>query len=166
MKTYEMKCYPGDEPRIIVSEDFVKRNNFKINQDAVIEIIEGTDDFFGFSKSVAFDYLPLIENTKKYFKDEYLKKIENKEIEHIHITDIYEAAQDFLDYMVFAWMKAMDEKGISASRSIYKLSAWMKILNRSDIADILTKDSLYYPYGRPALKEACKQLGIKYPDYL
>ena len=106
------------------------------------------------------------EDVKDHLTEEFLEKIEKGEAKYVQITDVMEAVQDFLDYMVFAWMKANDERGISAGRSIIKLSAWMKILSRPDVADILNDDSLYAPYGKPALRKACDILGIEAPDYI
>jgi len=167
MKTYKMKCFEGDEPRILVTEEFVKDNNLSINIDNVEKIMsEKEKDFFGFKTEVAIHFLPF-DKVKKYYKDEFVKMVEEgKEEAPKQTTDVYEACQDFLDYMVFAWMKAMDERGHSASRSVLKLATWMRILNRTDVAEVLEDDNIYSPYGKPALIEACKMLGIKYPDYL
>lgn len=161
---YEMKCCAGDEPRIDVSDDFINKNKLSINEEKAVEIFSG-NSFFGFDKEVAADFLSF-DKVKHIYKDEYVKLVESGEKEYKQIVDIKEAAQDFLDYMVFAWMKALDERGISASRSIQKLSAWMKILGRSDIADTLDDDDLYNPYGRPALRASCDKLDISYPDDL
>jgi len=68
--------------------------------------------------------------------------------------------------MVFAWMKAFDERGISASRSIAKLGAMMRVLNRPDVADVLEDNENYSMYGRPALRKACEMLNITCPDDL
>ena len=68
--------------------------------------------------------------------------------------------------MVFAWGKEEDERGLSASRRISKVSAWMWSLGRQDIVSILQDGNLYNPYGAPALIKACKELGIKVPESL
>ena len=161
--SYEMKCCPGDEPRIEVTEEFVKKNNFKIDFSVAKEVFNGEDDFFGFSKEVAFRFLSF-EDVKNHLSKEYLEKIEKGEAKYVQVTDVMEGVQDFLDYMVFAWMKARDERGLSAVRSLYKLSAWMKILSRPDVADILLDDSLSASYGKPALRKVCDVLGIEAPD--
>ena len=143
-----------------------QRTSFPLISPKPKEFIENEDDFLGFSKDVAI-YFVSFEEAKPLLKPEYVEKVVSGEKEFSPpITDVMEAAQDFLDYMVFAWMKAMDERGISASRSITKLASWMRILNRPDIAAILDDDDLYDPYGRPALRKACVELGITYPDYL
>lgn len=163
--SYEMKCYPGDEPRIEVTEEFVKKNNFKIDFSVAKEVFNDKDDFFGFAQEVAYKFMPF-EDAKYHLTKEFLEKIEKGEAKYVQITDVMEAVQDFLDYMVFAWMKANEERGISAGRSIIKLSAWMKILSRPDVADILNDDTLYAPYGKPALRKACDILGVEAPDYI
>lgn len=165
MKEYEQKCLKGDEPRILVTEKFIKDNKLSINIETAKNIIKDNDDIY-FSSCIVIDFLPLDVNTKKYFNDEYIKDVESGKEKHTQITDVYEVAQDFLDYMVFAWMKANNERGLSASRSIEKLSVWMKILSRNDIAEVLNDDRLYNPYGKPALRKACKMLEIKSPDYI
>ena len=158
---YKMKCLPGYEPRINVTEEFIKNNNLAINIETAKSVLNEGDIF---NKEVAVYFLPF-EVLKSYYKEHSVNTEENDE-DWRQITDIKEAAQDFLDYMVFAWKKAIDEKGVSASRSIDKLSAWMRILGRTDIAEILDNDDLFYPYGRPALKKACQILGIKHSEYL
>lgn len=163
--SYEMKCYPGYEPRIEVTEEFVKKNNFILDVEVAKTIFNEEDDFFGFAREVAYRFMPF-EDAKDHLTEEFLEKIEKGEKKYVQITDVMEAVQDFLDYMVFAWMKAAEGKGISASRSIIKLSAWMQILSRPDVADILNDDSLYAPYGKPALRKACDILGIEAPDYI
>lgn len=161
---YEMKCLAGREPRIHVTDDFVRRNNLKIDPEAAINIMRESS-FLGFEKEVASSFLTL-EQAQEFLSDEGKDKYYADPSSWSMISDVNEAAQDVLDYMVFGWMKAIDERGISSSRSIQKLSAWMKILSRPDVADILTNNDRYSPYGRPALKDACVALGIPYPDYL
>lgn len=165
---FKLKCYEGDEKRIIVTDEFIEKNKLVLMSPEEIEKLmenDFSDDFLGFKTQVAIDFLPW-ETAKKYFNVDYIKEIEKGEKEFFYVDNVAEATQDFLDYMVFAWMKATDERGISASRSISKLSTWMRILNRKDISDILEDESLYTPYGKPALVKACKQLGISYPSYL
>lgn len=162
---FEMKCYAGAEPRILVTKEFVERNGFAISVDKAMEIVCNPSDLFGFDSEVAVEYLPYDKGTE-IWSEEYMEKIEQGEVTHSYISDIREATQDFLDYMVFAWMKAMDERGLSASRSIVKLTAWMKILGRDDVSAVLEDERLYRPYGRPALRRACEMLGIECPEYL
>lgn len=161
---YEMKCYAGSQPRIEVTEEFVAKHGFKINPDAAKEIMESKGGF-GFDREVAIYFLSYTDVREK-LNDSAKEKYDADPALWKTITDVNEAVQDFLDYMVFGWTKAMDERGLSAGRTIEKLSAWMKILSRPDIAEILNNENRYAPYGRPALKDACDALEIIAPDYL
>ena len=165
MKTYKQKFYHGDEDRILVTSEFVKQNKLQINLEVAKNIVENPASFFCFELEVAINFLSF-GDAKKYFTDEYLATVSSGKAEHHQITDVLEATQDFLDYMVFAWSKAMDERGLSASRSITKLATWMRILDRPDVAEVLENDELYNPYGRRALRKACEMLGIICPSYL
>jgi methanogenic corrinoid protein MtbC1 len=160
---YKRKCYPGDESRILVSDKFIKKNKLKINIE-IAEKIMAEDSLMGFEHEIALDFLPF-KSLKKYLNDEWIKKYEEGEQVSPCVSDIKEAVQDFLDYMVFAWMKARNERGISAYRSLVKLATWMRILGRPDIAGILSAGD-YIDYGKEELKTACIKLDIPYPDYL
>lgn len=160
MAKYEMKCYAGDDPRIEVTTEFIERNKLRIDIEVARDVFEHADDFFGFAKEVSCYFLPYDE-VKSSFIDEYRKKVESGETKYHQITDIEEAAQDFLDYMVFAWMKARDERGLSAIRSILKLGAWLKIMGRPDVAEVLDKEAESRDdYGKYALRTVCDMMGI------
>ncbi len=103
---------------------------------------------------------------KKYLKEDYVEKVEKGEEKFEYASDIKTIVQEFLDYMVFAWGKAEDERGLSAYRSISKLSAWLWLLNREDLVNTIEDNNLYNPYGAPALIEVCNQLGIEVPESL
>lgn len=167
MKEYELKCYEGDEPRILVTENFVYDNNLKYTHsvEEIKDMIKNADSFdFGFD--ILIDYLPW-ELAKEFYKEEFVKEVsEGKQEIPKQINDIYETAQDFLDYMVFGWMKAMDERGLSASRTISKLGHWLWLMGRDDLKLMVKDDKLYNPYGTPALIAVCNIMGIKVPDNL
>ena len=161
---YEMKCCAGDDPRIEVTAGFVERNKLKIDINVARDVFEHADDFFGAAKEVAYSFLPY-EEVKDSLNDDYRKKVESGEAEYHQVTDIEEAAQDFLDYMVFAWTKARDERGLSAIRSIIKLGTWLKIMGRSDVAEVLDKEAeSSNDYGQRALRAVCDMMGIECPD--
>ncbi len=156
-----------DYPRIIATEAFIKKNNFKLKPQE--EIASRFNDavanpqFMDFRTEVLLDYLSLA-NAKPHLKDEYVTEIESGAKEWKQIVSIEEAAQDFLDYMNFAWGKAEDQRGLSASRSIQKLSVWLWLVSREDLCSVIENDDLYNPYGSPALIEVCNMLGIEVPN--
>ena len=166
---YESKT-PLSQPRILVTENFINSNELKLRSqkevsDHISDVVES--DYFGFSTEVLIDYLDFNE-AKKHLTDEYVKQIESGEKVYgrATITTIEECAQDFLDYMNFAWGKAEAERGISASRSISKLSAWLWLMNREDLVNVIEDDNLFNPYGSPVLISVCQKMNIDVPKSL
>lgn len=155
--------------RILVTPEFIEKNNLKLrSQEEILEKMKKITEeqaSMDFSVEVIVYYLNW-ENIKPYLKEEYIEKVENGEEQFNFVTSIEECAQDFLDYMNFAWGKAENQRGISASRSIQKLSTWAWLMGREDISDVLQDDSLYNPYGAPALIKACNMLDISVPESL
>lgn len=164
----ECKTYLSQE-RIIGSLDFIQKHNLRLRtQDEISKKYkEVTDEecFFEFRKEVLLDYLSF-ENAKPYLNKSYVEEVESGKKVWDIITNIEETLQDFLDYMNFAWGKAEDERGISATRSVQKLEMWLWLLGREDLAKIIRDDSLYNPYGAPALIAVCNKLDIKVPKSL
>lgn len=167
MKEYRIKCYEGNHPRINVTEEFVTKNNLTLTRTQE-EIVERTQEeskkMLGFQVEVLTEYLDW-DHAKQFYKEEYVKEVEAGTKEKPQpVTDLYEATQDMLDYLVFGYMKALDERGISASRTIDKLSAWLWLLGRDDLRRLISDDELYNPYGMPALIELTKALGLPVPE--
>lgn len=153
--------------RIVVTEEFISSNKLSlIPSDEVKFKYESikAQDFLGFSAEA---YLPFMnwEDAKEYYKEEFRQKVDSGEIKYTNVI-IEEAAQDFLDYMNFAWDKAQNMRGISASRSIEKLSAMLYCMNRADLAEEIQREELYNPYGAPALINICKKMRITFPESL
>lgn len=164
----EPKTYLS-QPRVLATKEFIESNSLSIRpHDEIVEKykdVKAEESFFDFRPEVLIQFLTF-ESAKPFFKPEYVAEVEAGTKEWTYVDTIEEAAQDFLDYMNFAWGKAEDERGISASRSIQKLSMWLWIMGREDLADIIHKDSLYNPYGAPALIEVCRLMGIEVPESL
>jgi len=69
-----------------------------------------------------------------------------------------EAVLDVMrDYMTFAWDKAQNHRGISASRSVTKMQAWIWLMDDPDIT------APYQNYGAPFLRSACERYGFPIP---
>jgi len=168
-KIYEMKCLEGYHPRILVNESFVRKNKLTLNrsQKEIYSKIKEEGNIFGrFAMEVLVDYLKW-EKAKEFFKDEFIEEVElGKKPKPRVITDVYEAAQDMLDYLIFGYSKALDERGLSAVRTIKKLKFWLWLLGREDLEKLIDDDSLYCPYGIPALIALTEKLGLPVPDDL
>lgn len=160
-KVYELKCYEGNHPRILVSDDFLEQNRMKFlrTEEEILAKINASKSFFGFGIEVMIDYLSF-KNAEQFLSKPVKPGVEAK---WRKITDIRECAQDFLDYMVFGWMKALDQRGISASRTVEKIGAWMWLLGHDELEVLVNSDDLYNPYGMPALIAVCTALNIPVP---
>lgn len=67
------------------------------------------------------------------------------------------------EYMSFAWDKVQDHRGISASRSVSKMQAWLWLLGEEELL-AFAKDERNYPqYGAPILKRICEKYGFLVP---
>ncbi len=60
------------------------------------------------------------------------------------------------------WDKALGHRGISASRTIQKIGAWLWLLNRGDLYERFLATN-YPQYGVPMLVLVCKELGLPMP---
>lgn len=150
-------------------EKFVQENSLTLARTpeevlARIKVMQKRD-VMGFSLEILVDYLPW-EHAKALFQEQWVKDVGSGKEEKPPEPDLLGRAREFLRYMEFAWGKAVDQRGISASRSIFKLGEHMWCLGREDLHDVLHDDSLYAPYGAPALIECCEKLGVEVPSYV
>ncbi len=120
-------------------------------------------DMFGFAVEVVVDYVPF-DKAERFYKQEFRDAVSAGEEDAPPAPDLLRNVRGFLDYMSFAWEKATHQRGISAMRSVVKLSVHMAGLSRPDLADVLLDEGRYEPYGAPALIEVCDALGITVPD--
>lgn len=63
------------------------------------------------------------------------------------------------EYMSFAWDKAENHRGISASRSVDKMHAWTWLIGEDNQ---INWDN-YQNYGCPILKQICEKYGFNIP---
>lgn len=125
---------------------------------------EAKGKIFDFRLEVLMPYMEF-ETAKPFLKQEAIDLVTSGvEPWEYGKNDIKAIIKEFLDYMQYAWGKAMNQRGISAVRSIQKLSVWLWMLGREDLEDIIDADNLYNPYGAPALVLVCDILGIIVPD--
>lgn len=149
--------------RIPATAEFIERNKLthqRTSQEILAYLaLPQANDLFGFTREVLVPFLPL-DSAVEFLSEEGRQAWKPSD------AGLQEIAQDVLDYLLFAWDKALDERGISSERSIFKLPAWMWLLGREDIQVVLLDNDLYNPYGAPALIRASEMLGIDVPDEL
>ena len=147
-----IKVPGGLVDRLIATPEFIHRNRLSLTrtQDEIVaKMKESSKYLFNFVPEVLVDYLSR-ENAKEV-------------AEWAPITTIEETAQDFLDYLNFGWEKALDQRGLSASRTLNKLGAWLWLMGRDDLVELIDDDNLYEPYGMPALIAVAEKMGVDVP---
>lgn len=123
-------------------------------QDEIVTRLEQRqkDDFFGFETT---DYVQALdyEHAKPYLKDgvtpdEWMPEYSTRD----------QVIAKMLDYMAFAWDKALDERGLSANRSIIHYRAWAWLAGDVDLSDEIAR-ATYYDYGKSILRRVCEFYG-------
>lgn len=131
--------------RILVSDEFIERNKLSLKDitesQKRLQLLEMVGGLFD-SRSEVHSY---------YEHDQ-------------EAYTLHKVVQDFLDYMNFAWDKIECKRGLSAMRSIDKLGEWLWLLSREDLHNLIRQSELYHPYGLPAVKRVCEELGIDMPE--
>lgn len=67
------------------------------------------------------------------------------------------------EYMVFAWDKVDNHRGISTFRCVERMKAWLWLLGDEDLLRDFNS-APYRNYGAPKLKLLCERLGFSIPD--
>jgi len=113
-------------------------------------------DLFGFESDEYIPYLDY-EHAKEYLKEGTTEEDWNASME---TRDPHTVMKD---YMGFAWEKANDCRGISASRSIQHYVAWLWLADDNDLWETITSN--YEHYGKPQLIQICNYLNIDPSQY-
>lgn len=118
---------------------------------ARIDEIEA-DDMFGWSRELLISYLDF-EHAKAFLRDGVT-------------PDQWEPRTDpradLVAYLDFAWEKANGERGISANRSVDKITHWLWLTGDDGLLAQF-KAARYEPYGKPQLAVVTEALA---PDLL
>lgn len=114
------------------------------------------DDYFGFKAEVLLSHLP------KTFLKPYLKPDADTSDLDSYSRDLKSVTKEAVEYMEFAWGKALDHRGISANRSIDKLTELFWLMGRDDVVAAMYRAD-YHNYGAPKLKAACELMGWPIP---
>lgn len=155
----------GRHPRYVSSPRFLAEHRLGLNrsQEEIVAKAKA-DNALGLTQEVLIDYLEW-KHARGFADIKYVARVELGEIdEPVPLISPLIAVQDMLDYLVFGYEKALDERGLSASRTVWKLATWAWLLGREDLEAILLDDARYRPYGMPALIAFAEALNLAVPD--
>lgn len=118
-------------------------------------------EFFGFETADLLVFLPF-EKAKAFVAEDKRDELREDWVQQDRSSWAIE--EMIVDYLPFAVGKAVDHRGISASRSVAHLRAWFWMLGRDDIVEFIDDDYNYPQYGAPILKRAHEVFGVSLPD--
>lgn len=122
----------------------------------------GDDDVLGFRREALAQFLPF-DDAEAVRNPEVTREEWDKLTPELTRENVQ---KQLLDYLNFAFEKAINERGISAGRSIQKLGEWLWILRDDEAAAYINDDAYYEPYGAPALKWLAERYEVEVPDEL
>lgn len=118
------------------------------------------DDMFGFRRDVLAPFVEY-QDIRRWLKPEVTQKEWDDDRS---IPTVEEAITQMRSYMAFAWEKALDERSLSASRSVEKMEAWCWLIGRDDLAEFAANPDNYPMYGIPILHHISMELGFQIPE--
>lgn len=122
-------------------------------------VAEHWEQFFDFEGEVCVGYLPY-EYASPYVRDGVTAE---QWAEDVAPYTEERLRADMAAYMEFAWGKAENHRGLSASRSVSKIRAWVWLLG--DEAVLHAMDTAPYPgYGAPKLAAVCRAYDLPIPQ--
>lgn len=129
----------------------------KRTQEEILKRIEEVEpnDVFGYQATDLIEYLDF-DNAKQFLSAEVTKDE--------WVTQEKTPREVMIDYMDFAWKKANDKRGLSASRSMDHYTSWLWLDGDEELHKTLEN---YEFYGKPQLVKICEYLGLdpsKYDD--
>lgn len=117
------------------------------SQDEIVAFYQGYKgrDIFGFTLEALADFMDA-GHVKRFLKpDADLSAWTSREPSREAVLE------EMRSYMVFAWEKVGGHRGISASRSVQKMKAWLWLLGDDDLVAYAEDDGNFAQYGAPIL---------------
>lgn len=113
------------------------------------------NEFMNFALDDLLAYLTDFELAKKYLKagvtaEEWVQAV----------GELVDPLQAVREYMPFAWEKANSCRGISASRSMDHMRAWLWLAGEDELLGKIEQLLNHSYYGKPHLRKICEHLGI------
>ena len=126
-------------------------------QEEILKRFESVDDLFGTQKGDLICYMSF-ENAKQFLKEDYVKEVESGQKEwNISISP----KERILDYLEFAYSKAENQRGLSASRSMLHFKTWIWLDDKKFYDEIIYDIENYTNYGLSVLDKISKHYGFK-----
>ena len=130
----------------------------RTQQEIVDRLSAKGDEFLNFEPEVLFGFLDF-EHAKPLLRDGSAT-----EAEWTKLTTGADSMEQAKMYMAeYGWPKALSHRGISAGRTIQKMTAWAWLAEDQKAIDI-TESTDYAQYGVPILKALCEHWGWPIPD--
>jgi len=105
-------------------------------------------DMFGYQREIMSDFIPSC----------YKSEVDCPPLTRMAVEE------KMLDYLSFAFDKAIDHRGISAQRSISKMGAWLWILDEEELLVFIRDHNNFINYGMPILKKIAQKFDRSIPD--
>ena len=128
--------------------------------DEVFVKCKTSDSILGFEVDALLTFIPF-EQVKPFLRDDATEEEWNKAYKPLTVKNVLAEMEE---YMEFAWGKVEDHRGISASRSVEKMQAWLWVLDDTKTLQFAEDDSNYENYGAPILMKICEIYGFTIPD--
>lgn len=143
--------------------------------DEIVARIKSTGGPFNFSADVLLEYLPF-DLAQPFLRPEVTREQwetsigtfsgygppcdKSRPLDPADREHILEATRH---YAKFGWEKVQDHRGLSASRTIDKMSAWLWLLGYED-GEVYDVDADWGQYGAGCLARICAELNFPIPS--
>lgn len=131
-------------------------------QEEIVDHIKNTsdsEDFFGVQRSDWIDFLDF-DHVKEFLKEGVTKEDWDSDRKENTVKGIRSA---ILDYLPFAWEKANNCRGLSASRSIAHMSAFLWLLGEDELSKKFDETE-YEHYGKEKLIVISEAIGFNWKE--
>ncbi len=119
------------------------------SQNQIVERIkDAKEDFFGFAMGVLIDF---VEKDRRA-REDWIPDDKEDILPFVEPTK-ENVLRQMREYLPFAFDKASNERGISASRSVTKFTTWLWLLEDDYLYQYACNDENYPMYGRPILEK-------------
>lgn len=126
-------------------------------QDEIVTAVKDSKSVFGFEQEVWVTFLDF-EHATDFVKDGVTETEWEQDLPARTRDGVI---GDITKYLPFAHEKASSHRGLSASRSVEKLAAWVWLLGEEEHAAIDWNN--YRNYGAPIIKQVAERYGVELP---